>query len=148
MLPIATEVFTITEKNPGQYVSILNDEFFSDRQIKDPNRHLKSMLVLGRHKLLKEIGTADRTRTVETAVHSSFRDSVFSASFLLDEDMGLILLTYFGEKTSSSTNYAEALVHVLEVLDLLENDLDSGPKITGKRFGGSGSSSERQSTSG
>ena len=134
MLPVAIEVFTITEQLPGRYVSLLNDDFFAGRRVKDPNGALKAMLLLGRHKLLREIGTAERTQTVDTAVHRSFRDTVFSASFLLDENMELILLTYFGEKTPRGTNYAEALVHVLEVLDVLENDLNSGPMVVGKRI--------------
>lgn len=135
MLPIATEVFTITEQNPGEYVSLLNEEFFLERAIRDPNRHLKAMLVLARNKLLLEIGSAERSQTVETAVHRNFRSTVFSSSFLLDEDMNLIFLTYFGEQTPEGTNYAEALVHVLEVLDILENDLGSGDAYPGERFG-------------
>lgn len=135
MLPVATEVFTITEQTPGRYVSVLNDQFFAARQIRDPNSHLKAMLTLGRHKLLQEIARANRSRTVERAVHRSFKSSVFSASFLLDEDMKLILLTYFGEGTPLDTNYAESLVHVLEVLDILENDLNSGPRATGRSLG-------------
>jgi len=135
MLPIATEIFTVTEQNPGEYVSMLNEEFFLQREIQDPNRHLKAMLVLARNKLLLEIGSAERTRTVETAVHRSFRSTVFSTSFLLDDDMNLIFLTYFGEQTPRDTNYAEALVHVLEVLDILENDLGSGTAYPGERFG-------------
>lgn len=124
MLPIATEVFTITEQRAGSYVSILNDQFFAEHDVRNPNSYLKAMLTLGRDRILKEIARTDRARTVDTAVHRSFRDTVFSASFLLDEHMELILLTYFGEKTPTDTNYAEALVHVLEVLDILENDLN------------------------
>lgn len=134
MLPIATEVFTITEQNPGEYVSILNDDFFKLNGVTDPNRHLKSMLLLGRHKLLREISTADRTKTVETAVHKSFRSSVFSASFHLDEDSNLIFLTYFGEKTPPSTNYIEALVHVVEVISILENDLAQGSRLPSRKL--------------
>ena len=134
MLPVATEVFTITEQTPGNFVSLLNDDFFAERQVRNPNSYLKAMLVIGRHKILQEISRADRSQTVDIAVHRSFRDTVFSASFLLDDDMDLILLTYFGEKTPADTNYAEALVHVLEVLDILENDLNGNPRAAGKRF--------------
>ena len=134
MLPVATEVFTITEQTPGNFVSLLNDEFFAERQVRNPNSHLKAMLLIGRHKILEEIARVDRKQTVDIAVHRSFRNTVFSASFLLDEDMELILLTYFGEKTPSDTNYAEALVHVLEVFDILENDLNGNPRVAGKRF--------------
>lgn len=134
MLPIATEVFTVTEQDPGRYVSVLNDAFFAERQIRDPNRYLRAMLLIAREKLLREIGTADRTSTVETAVHRSFKTSVFSASFLLDEDMNLVFLTYFGEKTASDTNYAEALTHVLEVLSILEGDIGDGTRGPGKKL--------------
>lgn len=144
MQPIATEVFTITEQNPGQYVSVLNDEFFAERQVRNPNPHLSAMLLIGRHKLIEEIARADRTRTVETAVHRSFRTSVFSASFLLDEEMNLILLTYFGEKTSSKTNYAEALVHVLEVFDILENDLAGNPNLPQRKPGAQSAVQQQQ----
>lgn len=133
MLPIATEVFTLTEQRPGHYVSLLNDEFFTERQVRDPNRYLKAMLLIAREKLMREIGGCDRTRTIETALHKNFKSTVFSASFLLDDEMNLILLTYFGEQTPTSTNYAEALVHVLEVFSILENDLGDGPGASGKR---------------
>lgn len=135
MQPIATEVFTVTEQQPGRYVSFLNDDFFAARGVRDPNKHIKSMLLLGRNKLMGEIARADRTRTVETAVHRNFKSSVFSVSFLLDDDMNLIFLTYFGEQTPRNTNYAEALVHVLEVLDILENDLDGDRSPVNRSFG-------------
>lgn len=146
MLPIATEVFTITEQNPGQYVSLLNDDFFALNQVRNPNRHLKAMLLLGRQQILQEIATVDRRRTVETAIHKSFKTSVFSASFLLDEERNLLLLTYFGEKTPAGTNYAEALVHVLEVLSILENDLNEGPGAPQRRSGALNDSSQTQSS--
>ncbi len=133
MLPIATEVFTLTEQRPGHYVSLLNDEFFAERQVRDPNRYLKAMLLIAREKLMREIGSCDRARTIETALHKNFKSTVFSASFLLDEEMNLILLTYFGEQTPVETNYAEALVHVLEVFSILENDLGDGPGTPGQR---------------
>lgn len=123
MLPIATEVFTVTEQNPGQFVSVLNDDFFSSRGVRNPNRYLKAMILMGRDQVLREMATTDRTQTVDIAVHKSFRNSVFSASFLLDEEMKPILLTYFGEQTDPATHYTQALLHVLEVLDILEHDL-------------------------
>lgn len=129
MLPIATEVFTVTEQSPGQFVSVLNDEFFAARKVRDPNRYLKAMILMGRDQVLREIATTDRTQTVDIAVHKGFRSSVFSASFLLDEEMKPILLTYFGEQTDPTTYYTQALVHVLEVLDLLENDLAGAPSL-------------------
>lgn len=133
MLPIATEVLTVTEQNPGQFVSIVNDDFFAERGVRNPSKPLKAMLTIARHKLLQEVGTADRIRTIEQTVHRNFRSSVFSVSFLLDEDMELILLTYFGEKAHPSTGYVSALIHVLEVLDALENDL--GDESKPRRFG-------------
>lgn len=133
MLPIATEVFTVTEQSPGQFVSVLNDEFFAARKVRDPNRYLKAMILMGRDQVLREIATTDRTQTVDIAVHKSFRSSVFSASFLLDEEMKPILLTYFGEQTDPTTYYTQALVHVLEVLDLLENDLAGSPSLPKSR---------------
>ncbi len=133
MLPIATEVLTVTEQNPGQFVSIVNDDFFAERGIRNPTKPLKAMLTIARHKLLQEIGSADRTRTIDQTVHRNFRSSVFSASFLLDEDMELMFLTYFGERVERSTSYVSALIHVLEVLDALENDL--GEESRPRRFG-------------
>lgn len=137
MLPIATEVLTVTEQLPGRYVSLLNDDFFAERGVRDPTKKIKAMLLLGRNKLMEEIGRTDRSKVVETAVHKNFRSSVFSVSFLLDSDMNLVFLTYFGEQTPRDTNYAEALVHVLEVLDILENDLGGDRSPLNRSFGGS-----------
>ena len=52
----------------------------------------------------------------------------------LDEDSNLIFLTYFGEKTPPSTNYIEALVHVVEVISILENDLAQGSRLPSRKL--------------
>lgn len=128
MLPIAVELLTVTEQNPREYVSILNEEFFIARGIKDPNSYLKSMLIISREKLLNEISTADRRRTVECTPNRSFRDSVMSISFLLDEDFELILLTYFGKKIPPETSYVVALSRVLELVVALEDSISAMEK--------------------
>lgn len=136
MLPIATEVLAITEQNPNEFVSIVNDEFFSERKVRNPNEHLKAMIILARSKLFEEIATSSRVQKIETTVHRSFKNSVFSASFLLDDDMNFIFLTYFGEKMSGTTTHIEALIHVMTVLDALELDLDSPrPRNNSQKFG-------------
>lgn len=137
MLPIATEILTITEQNPGEFVSVINDEFFSERRIKNPNEYLQAMLTLGRNKLIHEIAVSNREDKVETAVHRSFRSSVFSASFLVDADMNFIMLTYFGEKTDPNSSYIDALMSVMRAIDAIENSLTSSnsPTPNGKFSG-------------
>lgn len=128
MLPIAVEVLTVTEQNPREYVSLLNEEFFTSRGIKDPNSYLKAMFTISREKLIREISTSDRRKTVECTPHRSFKDTVLSMSFLLDEDSQLILLPYFGKKIPSGTSYPVALTHVLEIIMQLEASIDAMSK--------------------
>lgn len=128
MLPIAVEVLTVTEQNPREYVSLLNEEFFISRGIKDPNSYLKAMFTISREKLVQEISTSDRRKTVECTAHRSFKDTVLSMSFLLDEDSKLILLPYFGKKIPSDTSYPVALTHVLEIVMQLEASIDAMDK--------------------
>lgn len=125
MLPIAVEVLTVTEQNPREYVSLLNEEFFISRGVKDPNSYLKAMFTISREKLVQEIATSDRRKTIECTPHRSFKDTVLSMSFLLDEDSQLILLPYFGKKISPETSYPVALTHVLEIIMQLEASIDA-----------------------
>lgn len=125
MLPIAVEVLTVTEQNPREYVSLLNEEFFMSNGVKDPNAYLKAMFTISREKLVQEISTSDRRKTVECTPHRSFKDSVLSMSFLLDEDSQLILLPYFGKKIPPDTSYPVALTHVLEIIMQLEASIDA-----------------------
>lgn len=133
MLPIATEILTITEQNPGEFVSVVNDEFFAARKIRNPNEYLRSMLTLGRNQLIQEIAVSDREQKVDTAVHKSFKSSVFSASFLLDADMNFIMLTYFGEKTDPNSSYIEAMMNAMRAIDAIENSLDSSKSPTSSK---------------
>lgn len=136
MLPIATEVFTVTERASRKFTATVNHEFFAANKVKDPGRYLNEMLILARRSLLKEVATVDRRQTVSNAGRTSCKDEVFSARFFLDGEQNLHLLVYFGTRTSPDKNYLQAVIHVLEVFGILETDLTESSGATGRKFGG------------
>jgi len=132
MRPIAIEMLTIIEQNNQEYVSLLNQEFFDRAGITDPLPVLHSMLTIASEKLSREIVRAtdeEPHRKIEQTKHRSFKTSVCSMSFLLEEETNeLVLLSYFGTKTPASRDYVDGLIHLLEVVSWLQNN--TGPQAS------------------
>lgn len=138
MRPIAVEMLTVIEQNNQEYVSLLNQQFFDDAGIADPVPVLHSTFTIASEKLSREIVRAtdeEPHRKIEQTNHRSFKTSVCSMSFLLDEETNeLMLLSYFGLKTPASRDYVDGLIHLLEVVSWLQNNTGPQPSDGSLRF--------------
>jgi len=120
MPTVALEAAIVTEHANGYATLALNNDILEDLEQPDRDKLVKSLLVLARQKLARDIVSCSKERLIARSVDRSHDDFVLQLKLLVDAGGKFTLLTYFGGAAEPTTPLRRGLHHAVEVIGAVE----------------------------
>jgi len=122
MKPIAIEAALITEHAGGLATLAVNNELMEPLSPAERDQLIRSMLVLSRNKLLKDLDQVTGHERIRISPDKSHKSFVMQLRVLVTPEGRFSLLTYFGGQADPKTRLHDGLQHALQVVAVCENN--------------------------
>lgn len=121
---VMVEILAIEEVNSGEALILLNNDFLKKLSEYDSYSLIESIFILARNQLVDEMKELDQDKKIVISSDPKNNEKVSVMKFLIDEkSKNFQLLTYFGGKTDSYVTLYNGLMHCLEVIMEVENNI-------------------------
>lgn len=121
-LNVVREIVNVSETVDDGAVVLLNEEFFEENRL-DADEQLSvvnSLFILAYDSLNEDLRSVDDIELVEVSPDPIMYDLVSMVRMLLSDTSDFQLLVYFGGRVDRSTKLKQGLLHVLELLAVVE----------------------------
>lgn len=124
-MEIGTEVINISETVDNGAVVLLNDKLFEDNAL-DADEQLNvinSLFILAYNQLNVDLREVNPETLINISPDPVLHELISMVRMILLEDSEFQLLVYFGKQANPDTKLTAGLLHILEILAVVEGEM-------------------------